>query len=45
MVGIPETVAEEDNARVDEEPDEHAGSDNLGIGILVLVQVPSSTHA
>lgn len=45
MVGIPKTVAEEDDARIDKEPDEYAGSDNLGIGILVLVQVPSSTHA
>lgn len=45
LVGIPETVGDEDDARVDEESDEHAGSNDLGIRILILVQVPSSTHA
>ena len=44
MLGIPETVADEHDARVDEEADEDAGSDDLGIGILVLVQVPSSAY-
>lgn len=45
MVGIPKAVTDEDDARVDEESDEDAGSDDFGIGILVLIQVPSSTHA
>lgn len=45
VVGIAKTVADEDDARVDEESDEYAGSDDLRIGILVLVQVPGSTDA
>lgn len=44
MLSISETIADEYDTRVDEEADEDAGSDDLGIGILVLVQVPSSPY-
>lgn len=45
VVGIAKTVADENDARIDEESNEYAGSDDLGIGILVFVQVPGSTDA
>lgn len=44
MFGIPEAKADKHNTRVNEEADEDAGSDDLGIGIFVLVQVPCSTY-
>jgi hypothetical protein len=45
MLHIAEAVADEHDARVDEEADEDAGSDDLRVGILVLVQVPCPAHA
>lgn len=44
MLGISETIADEHDTRVDEETDEDAGSDDLSIWILVLVQIPSSAY-
>lgn len=45
MLHIAEAVADEHDARVDEEADEDAGSDDLRVGILVFVQVPCAAHA
>jgi len=45
VVAIAKTIADEDDARVDEESDKYAGSDDLGIRILVLIQVPGSTDS
>jgi len=45
VLHVAEAVADEHDARVDEEADEDAGSDDLRVGILVLVQVPCPAHA
>jgi len=45
VIAVAKTIADEDDARVDEESDKYAGSDDLGIRILVLIQVPGSTDS